>query len=58
METDATRDATAEFKEMIHTHTSTQKIATPDDVASTVRYLASGHITGTYNPVCGGACKS
>lgn len=39
-------------------NTPTQKIATPADVANTVRYLASeasGHITGTYNPVCGGA---
>ncbi len=61
VETDATKDAPSEFKEMIRTHTPTQKIATPDDVANTVRYLASeasGHITGTYNPVCGGAYMS
>jgi 3-oxoacyl-[acyl-carrier protein] reductase len=58
VETDATKDAPAEFKELIRTHTPTQKIATPEDVANTIRYLASdssSHITGTYNPVCGGA---
>lgn len=58
VETDATKDAPEEFKEMIRMHTPTQKIATPSDVANTVRYLvseASGHITGTYQPVCGGA---
>ncbi|MBM6551994.1 SDR family NAD(P)-dependent oxidoreductase [Marinomonas ostreistagni] len=58
VETDATKDAPDEFKEMIRQFTPTQKIAQPEDVANTVRYLASensGHITGTYNPVCGGA---
>lgn len=58
VETDATKDAPAEFKEFIRVNTPTQKIATPEDVANTVRYLASeasSHITGTYNPVCGGA---
>lgn len=58
VQTDATKDAPEEFKEMIRVHTPTQKIATPVDVANTVRYLAadaSGHITGTYTPVCGGA---
>lgn len=58
VETDATKDAPAEFKEMIRSFTPTQRVATPDDVANTVRYLAreaSLHITGTYNPVCGGA---
>ncbi len=58
VETDATKDAPDEFKEMIRMHTPTQKIASPEDVANTVRYLcseASSHITGTYNPVCGGA---
>lgn len=58
VETDATKEAPEEFKEMIRQHTPTQKIAQPEDVANTVRYLASensGHITGTYNPVCGGA---
>ncbi|TLP45033.1 MULTISPECIES: SDR family NAD(P)-dependent oxidoreductase [Cohaesibacter] len=58
VETDATKDAPDEFKEMIRNFTPTQKIATPDDVANTVRFLAdpkSGHVTGTYNPVCGGA---
>ncbi|UTF60284.1 SDR family NAD(P)-dependent oxidoreductase [Gilvimarinus sp. DA14] len=61
VETDATKDAPQEFKEFIRTSTPTQKIATPSDVANTVRYLASehsGHITGTYNPVCGGAYMS
>jgi len=56
--TDATKEAPEEFKETIRMFTPTQKIATPEDVANTVRYLASeasGHITGTYNPVCGGA---
>ncbi|WP_317932574.1 SDR family oxidoreductase [Halioxenophilus sp. WMMB6] len=56
--TDATKDAPEEFKEFIRMSTPTQKIATPEDVANTVRYLAgeaSSHITGTYNPVCGGA---
>ncbi|ANQ28837.1 SDR family oxidoreductase [Vibrio natriegens] len=58
VETDATKDAPAEFKEMIRSFTPTQRVATPEDVANTVRYLASeasSHITGTYNPVCGGA---
>lgn len=58
VETDATKEAPEEFKEMIRQHTPTQKIAQPEDVANTVSYLASeksGHITGTYNPVCGGA---
>lgn len=58
VETDATKNAPAEFKEMIRVHTPTQKIATPEDVANTIRYLASeasGHVTGTYTPVCGGA---
>lgn len=58
VETDATKNAPEEFKEMIRMHTPTQKIATPADVANTVRYLtseASSHITGTYIPVCGGA---
>lgn len=56
--TDATKDAPEEFKEMIRSFTPTQRIATPEDVANTVRFLASEaslHITGTYNPVCGGA---
>ncbi len=58
VETDATKNAPAEFREIIRAHTPTRKIATPEDVANTVRYLASeasSHITGTYNPVCGGA---
>lgn len=58
VETDATKEAPAEFKEFIRVNTPTQKIATPADVANTIRYLtseASSHITGTYNPVCGGA---
>ena len=58
VETDATKEAPEEFKEMIRQHTPTQKIAQPEDVANTLSYLASeksGHITGTYNPVCGGA---
>ncbi len=56
--TDATAEAPEEFKEMIRNFTPTQRIATPEDVANTVSYLASeasSHITGTYNPVCGGA---
>ncbi len=56
--TDATKNAPDDFKEMIRQFTPTQKIATPEDVANTVRFLASensGHITGTYTPVCGGA---
>ncbi|MFM2483400.1 SDR family NAD(P)-dependent oxidoreductase [Celerinatantimonas sp. YJH-8] len=58
VETDATKDAPAEFKEMIRAFTPTQRVAKPEDVANTVRYLVSkesSHITGTYNPVCGGA---
>lgn len=58
VETDATKDAPDEFKEVIRAHTPTQKIATPEDVANVVRFLAnenSGHVTGTYTPVCGGA---
>ncbi len=58
VETDATKNAPTEFKELIRTHTPTQRIATPEDVANAIRYLASessSHITGTYNPVCGGA---
>ncbi|QSX32100.1 SDR family oxidoreductase [Shewanella avicenniae] len=58
VETDATKDAPAEFKEMIRQFTPTQKIATPADVANVVSYLVSeksGHVTGTYTPVCGGA---
>ncbi|WP_114418272.1 SDR family NAD(P)-dependent oxidoreductase [Marinospirillum perlucidum] len=58
VETDATREAPEEFKDFIRSITPTQRIAQPDDVANTVRYLtseASSHITGTYNPVCGGA---
>lgn len=58
VETDATKDAPAEFKEMIRMHTPTRKIATPEDVANTIRFLAgeaSSHVTGTYTPVCGGA---
>lgn len=56
--TDATKHAPESFKEMIRKHTPTQKIATPEDVANAVRFLASersSHLTGTYTPVCGGA---
>ena len=56
--TDATKNAPEEFIEMIRMHTPTQRVAAPEDVANTVSYLVSddsGHITGTYNPVCGGA---
>ncbi len=56
--TDATKDAPDDFKEMIRQHTPTQRIAEPEDVANAIRFLAgeaSGHITGTYTPVCGGA---
>ncbi len=56
--TDATKNAPEEFKEQIRQFTPTKKIATPEDVANTVRFLASeqsGHLTGTYTPVCGGA---
>lgn len=56
--TDATKNAPEEFKEMIRQHTPTQKIATPEDVANVVAFLASeksSHVTGTYTPVCGGA---
>lgn len=58
VETDATRDAPAEFKAFIRSMTPTQRVAVPEDVANTIRYLASeasAHITGTYTPVCGGA---
>lgn len=58
VETDATKDAPAEFKEMIRQFTPTQRVAKPEDVANVVRFLvsdASGHVTGTYTPVCGGA---
>ncbi len=58
VETDATKDAPEEFKEMIRSFTPTQRVAKPEDVANTVRYLvseASSHVTGTYTPVCGGA---
>jgi len=56
--TDATKHAPEEFKEAIRANTPTQKIAIPEDVANAVRFLASensGHITGTYTPICGGA---
>ncbi|GGF84423.1 SDR family NAD(P)-dependent oxidoreductase [Alteromonas lipolytica] len=56
--TDATKQAPEEFKEFIRSMTPNQRIALPEDVASTVRFLASEaalHITGTYVPVCGGA---
>lgn len=56
--TDATKQAPEEFKEMIRSLTPTQRIGLPEDVANTVNFLASeesSHITGTYNPVCGGA---
>ncbi|MDW6003573.1 SDR family NAD(P)-dependent oxidoreductase [Vibrio mangrovi] len=58
VETDATKDAPEEFKEIIRVNTPTQRVATPEDVANTVRFLASegsSHVTGTYTPVCGGA---
>lgn len=58
VETDATKDAPAEFKEMIRQFTPTQRVAKPEDVANTVRFLVSegaSHVTGTYTPVCGGA---
>lgn len=56
--TDATSQAPEEFKESIRMATPTQRIARPEDVASTVRYLASDaakQITGVYLPVSGGA---
>jgi 3-oxoacyl-[acyl-carrier protein] reductase len=56
--TDATRNAPEEFKEMIRTNTPTGRIATPEDVANAISFLAgesSSHITGTYTPICGGA---
>ena len=59
--TDATKQAPEEFKEYIRQMTPTQRIGTPEDVASTVKFLASdesGHITGSYLPVCGGAYLS
>jgi 3-oxoacyl-[acyl-carrier protein] reductase len=58
VETDATKDAPDEFKEMIRNFTPTRKIATPEDIANAVRFLTnagSGHVTGVYLPVCGGA---
>lgn len=58
VETDATKDAPAEFKEFIRAMTPTQRVAVPEDVANTIRFLASeasSHVTGTYTPVCGGA---
>lgn len=56
--TDATKEAPQEFIEMIRNFTPTQRVATPEDVANVVNYLVSeesGHVTGTYTPVCGGA---
>ncbi|WP_432695577.1 SDR family NAD(P)-dependent oxidoreductase [Marinobacterium sp. YM272] len=56
--TDATAGAPQEFKDFLCSITPTGRLAQPEDVANTIRYLtseASGHITGTYNPVCGGA---
>ncbi len=56
--TDATKNAPEDFKEYIRQATPTQKIATPEDVANAVSFLASeksSHITGTYTPICGGA---
>lgn len=56
--TDATSQAPEEFKEAIRAATPTQRIARPEDVANTVRYLASDaakQITGVYLPVSGGA---
>lgn len=61
VETDATKDAPDEFKEIIKANTPTQRIANPDDVANAICFLASehsSHITGTYLPVCGGAYLS
>jgi len=58
VETDAIKHAPTEFKESIRAYTPTQRIATPEDVANTIRYLAAescSHVTGTYLPVCGGA---
>ncbi|HBJ6374662.1 TPA: SDR family oxidoreductase [Salmonella enterica subsp. enterica serovar Eastbourne] len=58
VETDATKDAPAEFKDVIREHTPVRRIATPDDVGNTIRFLASEasrHITGVYVPVSGGA---
>ena len=59
--TEATQQAPEEFKEYIRSMTPTQKIGVPEDVAHTVKFLASdesSHITGTYIPVCGGAYLS
>lgn len=56
--TDATEQAPEEFKEFIRSATPTQKISLPEDVASTVAFLASEkskQVTGTYIPVSGGA---
>lgn len=58
VETDATAGAPEEFKAFLRSITPTGRIAKPEDVANTIRYLtseASSHITGTYQPVCGGA---
>ncbi|MFC3204555.1 SDR family NAD(P)-dependent oxidoreductase [Alteromonas oceani] len=58
VETDATKQAPEEFKEFIRSITPNQRIAQPEDVANTIRFLASegaSHVTGTYVPVCGGA---
>ncbi len=55
--TDATKDAPAEFIDFLASQTPTQRNATPEDIAHTVRFLVSeqsSHITGTYTPVCGG----
>lgn len=57
VQTDATKDAPEEFKDIIISHTPTRRIATPDDIANAIFFLAgehSSHITGTYIPVCGG----
>ena len=56
--TDATKNSPEEFKDFIKEMTPTKEIATPEDIANTIQFLAkkeSGHITGTYMPVCGGA---
>ncbi|WP_412474392.1 SDR family NAD(P)-dependent oxidoreductase [Halobacteriovorax sp. YZS-1-1] len=56
--TDATKGSGEDFIEFIKSMTPTGRVANPEDVANTVRFLASdgaSHITGTYTPVCGGA---
>lgn len=56
--TDATEGAPEDFKEYIRMMTPTQTISRPEDVANAVSFLAdeaSGQVTGTYLPVCGGA---